>query len=157
MKKPHQQLTDGVQNSSFISQNKDKNFSLPTLTSLFKDDLVYCPICCNFFPQSDYLAIVFIDDRERWLANMVIHYRHSHITSWDKCWGNNGRYYRSGWFGDYDEEKSKVNERAKRQIIRKASLFLMLNGITPETFKALQGTTEETLKLAFKKLKGEKI
>ena len=53
---------------------------------------------------------------------------------------------------NYDEEKQKVNERAKRQIIRKATKFLIDNEIKSETFLKLQNTTEETLKLAKNKL-----
>ena len=96
---------------------------------IYKNELdgskrVYCPICNRWFEGSSYLFEEFKDDEKAiWLSNMVTHYRHTHITSWNKCWGYGGRFYRSGWFGDYDTEKQKVNERAKRQIIRKAKDF----------------------------------
>ena len=111
-----------------------------------------CPICGQEIKQSDYLETIIKDDKVRYLANLVTHYRHSHISSWNKCWGNYGHHYRNGWFGDYDEEKRKVNERAKRQIIRKATKHLISIGIVVEHFEMLQGTTEETLQVARKKL-----
>ena len=106
----------------------------------------YCPICSHWFDGSDYLGTVFLKPKTLWLSNMVMHYRHSHITSWNKMWGYGGSYYRSAaHFGNYDEEKAKVNERAKSQIIRKAKDFIIENGINRSNFLELQNTTEETL------------
>ena len=107
----------------------------------------YCPLCGQRYDVSDYLMSVFKDDeRALWLANMVMHYRHHHITWWNKCWGRYGWYYRdAAHFGDYDEEKSKVNEQAKRQIARKCPKYLIDNAINKEAFSKLQGTTEKTL------------
>lgn len=117
----------------------------------------FCPLCGEWFAGSDYLFETFKGDHKAiWLSNMVTHYRHGHITSWNKCWGYGGYSYRYGWFGDYDEEKAKVNERAKRQIIRKATDFLIENGFTSEDFKKLKNTTQETIDLAVKKLDGKK-
>lgn len=121
--------------------------------NLTSKNYFYCPLCNNWILGSEYLFKTFADDdKANWLANMVTHYRHGHITSWNKCWGYGGNYYRHGWFGNYDEEKQKVNERAKRQIIRKATKFLIDNEIKSDTFLKLQNTTEETLKLAKNKL-----
>jgi len=53
---------------------------------------------------------------------------------------------------DYLNDIFKNDERAKRQIIRKATDFLLGEGFTPEDFLKLQHTTEETMKLARKKL-----
>ena len=112
---------------------------------------VYCPMCKKYFCGSDYLYSIFAaDEKALWFANMVMHYRHSHITSWNKCWGYGGRYYRSGWFGDYDEEKAKVNERAKRQILRKCKDYLKANGFTVDVLDKLQNTTDETREVAMK-------
>ena len=83
---------------------------------------------------------------------MVTHYRHNHIDSWNKCWGRHGSRYRSNWFGDYEEEKIKVNERAKRQIIRKGKDILNRLGITPDHFRRLQNTEQKTMELANKNL-----
>lgn len=112
-----------------------------------------CPICNHVFSCSAYLKTVIKDEKVLWLANMITHYRHEHITSWNKCWGYNGRYYRSGWFGDYESEKMMVNERAKRQIVRKANQFLIDNKIELEHFRQLQNTSEETIRLVEKILK----
>ncbi len=127
------------------------------MEQLFKESndtiYFYCPLCDSHHPQSSYLAEIFSgDEKARWIANMVTHYRHSHITSWNKCWGRYSGSYRDGWFTDYDAEKHKVNERAKRQIIRKAKEFLRNHDFTVEIFKKLSGTSDETIMLAEKHL-----
>lgn len=123
------------------------------MKELFKENYVYCPLCDEYFMESDYLNSVFSNKKKAsWLANMVTHYRHHHITSWNKCWGKYGSRYRSNWFGDYDEEKKKVNERAKRQIVRKATSFLSYHKICINEFQLLQYNDEATLQLVQKKL-----
>ena len=111
-----------------------------------------CPICHYTIKQSDYLASVFADDQQAlWLANLVTHYRHNHINWWNKCWGKNGSYYLDSFpFGDYDQEKKKVNESAKRQLIRKGSKIMFDNGITPDTFRKLECVDPDTLKVVDK-------
>ena len=112
-----------------------------------------CPICARKVEQSDYLNQIFKDEPEvNYLAHMVTHYRHNHIESWNKCWGRNGSRYRNNWFGDYEEEKIKVNERAKRQILRKGLPILKELDIRPEHFERLQHTEIKTLELAKKLL-----
>lgn len=112
---------------------------------------IYCPICKKRFEGSDYLKTVFVDEQALWLANMVTHYRHTHITSWNKCWGWGGYYYRqAAHFGDYDEEKAIVNERAKRQIARKCKDYVLLNNVNVDVFKSLQNTTKKTIEVVEK-------
>lgn len=113
----------------------------------------YCPLCNKCWQISEFLQKTFNDnDKALWFSNMVTHYRHEHITSWNKCWGYNGQYYRSKWFKDYDSEKAKVNERAKRQIIRKAKDFMIKYEIGVETVKKLKGYDSKTIELANEKL-----
>jgi hypothetical protein len=120
----------------------------------FLDKCLVCPSCEDYFQCSSYLAEVFADNpKAEWLANMVTHYRHDHLTSWNKCWGRYGSYYRGYWFKDYDEEKAKVNERQKRQILRQCKDFLIENNFTVKDFECLQNTTEETILLAKKILR----
>lgn len=120
----------------------------------FLDKRLICPSCEEYFQCSSYLAEVFADNpKVEWLANMVTHYRHDHLTSWNKCWGRYGSYYRGYWFKDYDEEKAKVNERQKRQILRQCKDFLIENNFTVKDFECLQNTTEETILLAKKILR----
>ena len=112
-----------------------------------------CPICARKVEQSDYLNQIFKDEPEvNYLAHMVTHYRHNHIKSWNQCWSRNGTRYRRNWFGDYEEEKIKVNERAKRQILRKGLAILKDLKIRPEHFERLQNTEIKTLELAKKLL-----
>ena len=118
----------------------------------FNEKKVYCPICGTWFNESDYLRKVIPDEKVLWFANTITHYRHTHITSWNKCWGHNGYRYRNKWFGDYDDEKRKVNERAKRQIIRKAKSFMNSNNISSEHIMALQYNDQKTIDLAKKHL-----
>ena len=116
---------------------------------LFDDNLCYCPLCRDWFIGSDYLASVFIGNpRALWVANMVTHYRHHHVDYYN----HNVGY--ASWKGRYDEFKHLVNERAKRQVIRKARAFLREHRITAEHFAELQGTTEETMTLASRMLGG---
>lgn len=144
---------------------KERQEALSKNPMIYHEDnlnyLVYCPICCSYFRGSDYLLSEFKgDERTLWLANMVTHYRHGHITSWNKCWGWGGRYYReAAHFGDYDTEKAIVNERAKRQIARKGTAFLVKNNISVEVFNRLQGTTTQTQETVSKVLGkfGQKI
>lgn len=110
-----------------------------------------CPICGEEVTKSHYLEEIFRDSpKVNYLAHMVTHYRHNHITSWNKCWGQGGHYYRRNWFGDYEEEKKKVNERAKRQIIRKGKDVLRQLSIKSSDFLQLQNTEPKTLELAVK-------
>jgi hypothetical protein len=103
-----------------------------------------CPLCQQPIEESVYLASVISDERVLYLANLVTHYRHNHV-SWDDSW----RYMqRRHPMWDYDKAKSIFNERAKRQYIRKAHEYLVSLGITADHFSQLQNTTEETLKVA---------
>ena len=57
----------------------------PIFRHKYRHRSFYCPICEQRFDTSDYLSGVFKgNDRAMWLANMVMHYRHNHITSWNK-------------------------------------------------------------------------
>lgn len=123
---------------------------------LFKQNEFYDPISGTYQPESEYLLTVFSDDRTRWFANMITRYRHYHVKWWDRCWGRHGGRYQGHWFGDYDEEKAKVNETAKRQIIRKCSDFIIYHDIGIEAIESLQNTGEKTLELLRKKIVGKK-
>lgn len=113
-----------------------------------------CPICKEQVQKSNYLHQCFADQPlVEYIANLITHYRHSHITSWNKCWERGGSRYRSKWFGDYEKEKEKVNERAKRQLIRKCYPIFTSLGIKPDHFKKLKNTTDETMRIAFRFLK----
>jgi hypothetical protein len=113
----------------------------------------YDPIDKKYYCGSSYLYNVFKEAPDSlWIANMITHYRHNHISYWNKCWGNNGKRYRKEWFVSYEIEKKKVNERAKRQIIRKCWPYMKWHGITKESFHQLENTSEETEKVIDKYL-----
>lgn len=114
--------------------------------------MVYCPICLTEFTCSEYLKEQFPDIKTLWLANMVTHYRHIHISFWNKCWGPHGEHYRGKWFGTYEEEKKKVNERCKRQIIRQCKDFMNFHQIGLQELLKLQFTDNKTIDLANKYL-----
>jgi len=120
-----------------------------------RDNRIFCPLCAKYFDASDYLIKNIKDDKVLWLANMVTHYRHAHISSWNKCWGRNGGAYRQKWFGEYEDEKKKVNERAKRQIIRKCQRYMNASGINYDHVEKLQANSSETLQFAKKLLNQE--
>lgn len=113
----------------------------------------FCSVCGNYFPESKYLAEHIEDEKVRYLANMVTHMRHTHIKSWNKMWeGGGGGVVQSAHFGDYDDEKKKVNERQKRNLIRKSKDFLKAHGINSAHFLQLQENDEKTIALAKKVL-----
>lgn len=127
------------------------------MEELFKgENHLYCPLCGQTHILSSHLKEVFADaPKSLWLANMITHYRHYHIESWNRCWGYNGNHYRRQWFGDYYEEKVKVNERAKRQIVRKAKPFLQYHKIGLKDFEKLQNNDEKTIALIKKNLNSD--
>ncbi len=116
-----------------------------------------CPICKDVITRSEYLAGVFSDEPKlEYIANLVTHYRHAHISSWNRMWGHYGRSYRSAAkFGDYEAEKKKVNERAKRQLIRSCYPIFVLLDITAEMFTRLENTDRYTLQIANEFLNGK--
>lgn len=105
----------------------------------------YCPLCKTIFSESEHLKKSIDGERRRWFANMITHYRHHHIQSWNRMWNKSGgaKYQTAAHFGDYDVEKEKINERAKRQIIRKCKEYLKLHQFTADDFR-LQGTDKMT-------------
>jgi len=121
------------------------------MENIIKDKI--CPICSKKVDECYYLNNQFEDEPEvNYLAHLIKHYRYEHISYWNKCWGLNGEYYRGNWFGDYEQEKQKVNERAKRQIIRKGKEVLKKIGIKPVHFSLLANTEEKTMLLVNKVL-----
>ncbi len=94
--------------------------------------LVWCPKCGVTFKQFGYLKIAFRQNRPGLhAAALVTHYRHSHVKSHDRAWSN--RHYANAIPGyDYDEYKAKVNNQAKRQLIRAIAKQLKENTY-PET------------------------
>lgn len=110
---------------------------------------VYCPLCNKYFFESKFLKTEIKNKKTLWIANMITHYRHNHISSWDKMWDRNtGVYYRNAsYFGDYETVKQKVNERAKRQILRKCKDFIKANDIKKEDFLLLEENEQKTLDL----------
>lgn len=107
----------------------------------------------SMYKCSSYLMSVFKDDKMLWLSNMISHYRHCHITWYDKA--NNNPYYLKDY--NHDEAKQEQNERTKRQIIRKCRKLLLENGITDKHFKQLRNTDKKTIELAEKYLKIKEV
>jgi len=109
---------------------------------------ITCPICQISFIENEKLSKVFTDDpKTKYISNLVKHYREYHITSWRKCLGKYGHEYRGTWFQGIEFEKSKYNNRSKRQIIRKVHPLLKEMGIRPIHFENLQDTDEKTMVL----------
>ena len=105
--------------------------------------LVYCPICGSYFYGSQYLRNVFPgNDKQFWIATMITHYRHTHLNYYDRSVD-----FVSKIIG-YERFKHLVNERIKRQLIRKTYKFMRWNGITVEHISNLQRTTTETMEIA---------
>lgn len=90
-----------------------------------------CPICDREVRRSDYLRGVFRDDEwAEFAACCVTHYRHDHINYYDStlhstAYARKNRDYN----GDYDEFKARVNNRAKRQLLRAAARSRRWGGV----------------------------
>jgi len=129
-----------------------------TNIQIFKDGTFLFPLDGKYYPESDYLRTAIEDEKVRWLANCVTKYRHSKIVSWNRMWGKGRRgdaYRTAANFGDYEEEKTKVNNRAKRQMIRKCYPLFISLGVDATHFAELQNTDWETIAVANKFLEGK--
>lgn len=115
---------------------------------MVKDGMIYCPMCRDRFAASPYLMTIFSVNKPLWLANMVTHYRHVHIKYYDK-WV---RYM--SWKYNYSDFKYIVNERAKRQILRRCKDHMKAHGVTIQDLLALQGRDQKTIELYAKVLGG---
>lgn len=113
---------------------------------LFIDEYFYCPLCDSELPESIYLSSIFSNNlRAKWFANMVTHYRHNHTRYYDNSVGYVSKFH------DYGDFKQIVNERAKRQIIRKTKEFMKLHEFTVDDIKVLEFNEDKTIEL-FNKL-----
>jgi hypothetical protein len=118
---------------------------------------IWCPACSLSFPYHGYLKGVFHDDRPGLhAAALVTHYRHTHVRSHDRAW-QSPRYAAKIPNYDYDENKAKTNNQAKRELIRAVATHVR-NGSYPESapigarelvcaFGRLQELDEETIAL----------
>lgn len=83
---------------------------------------VYCPRCNILVEGSEYLFTeAFPDDYySYWIACLVMHHRHEHISYYDNSW----RFYHYGSknkeYGElgYEDYKKLINNRAKREMVR---------------------------------------
>ncbi len=80
---------------------------------------VWCPKCDDYVKGSFYLLYKLgPSSRGAFHAgSLVTHYRHNHVKSWDRSL-RNARYRDKIPNYDYDQEKARVNNRAKRQLLR---------------------------------------
>jgi hypothetical protein len=108
-----------------------------------------CPICKQPVKQSTYLNEVIRDERVKYLANLVTHYRHNHVK-WDDSWRYMQKKNGSNW--DYNKAKEEFNERAKRQYLRKCYPIFKALGIKADHFRQLQVQDSKTITLAHKLL-----
>lgn len=106
------------------------------------------PDVCRVEGRQQLLVSVFTRPQTPWLATMVMHYRHDH-RSWDCQHG-----YISRVHGEetYQCQKAKVNNEAKRQIIRKCPDYLLAVGVEVDDFRALRSIDDQTIELATRKL-----
>lgn len=121
-------------------------------------DKFVCPLCGHEINRSDYLSTIFVNDKyAEWAANLVTHYRHSHIRYYDLTWRNwryankNPEYQRLDTHVDF---KEIVNNRAKRQLIRaiKKNFPNQTAACLIYSFLKLQSNDEKTVELIRKNL-----
>ncbi len=109
-----------------------------------------CPICFGLASHSEYLHEIFKDDPwAEYAACLVTHYRHQHVTYYDKSWRSWRYASKNPEYKNHNQFKIIVNNRAKRQLIRAARKTFsrvesdkLING-----FAKLQYNDEATIKL----------
>lgn len=88
-----------------------------------EDGYIFCPVCeRDIYFYSDYLYGVFSDNLYAYLAAVLVtHYRHNHIRYYDRSWkyGSYAEKNKEYLYMTHEDYKTLVNNRAKRQIIRK--------------------------------------
>lgn len=109
---------------------------------------LFCPACDKYVGSSQYLNAVFREDKIRWLANMITHYRHSH----NRMYNEMCRQHTKNFNLYYDKVKAELNEGVKRKLILNHTDYLISNGITSTEFSKLMNTTAKTIELAKSKL-----
>jgi hypothetical protein len=78
---------------------------------------------------------IFRDDYyAEWAANLVTHYRHFHIKYYDRSWRSSAYASKNPEYREHEDFKIKVNNRAKRQLIR-----ALRRTRWPERFKVIKG------------------
>ena len=121
---------------------------------------IYCPFCGDFNLSiySDYLYNVFKDDYFAYVAAVLVtHYRHEHISYYDRSWKYPKYREKNKEYKSYEEFKAIVNNRAKRQILRKikkdGNMKKDFKILLVKAFKKLQSNDEKTNGLIEKILK----
>lgn len=94
-----------------------------------------CPLCGAPLRRSPHLEEAFKGDAYGlWLARTVTHYRHDHLTSYNRAYLSSAYARKIPGYSAMGHEayRALVNERAKRQIIRG-----VLKSSLPREVKAL--------------------
>jgi len=123
----------------------------------FNVEKLYCPICQSFDANgSDYLLRIFDETHTYWIACLVTHYRHFHIRYYDRSWRYPWYREKNKEYTSHEEFKKKVNNRAKRQLIRAImkdkNLTASGKAVLVESFKKLMYNDEKTEELITKSL-----
>ncbi|WP_456469974.1 hypothetical protein [Caminibacter sp.] len=121
---------------------------------------IYCPVCGDFNLSiySDYLYNAFRDNYFAYVAAVLVtHYRHEHINYYDRSWKYPKYREKNKEYKSYEEFKVMVNNRAKRQILRKIKKDVNMKKdfkvLLVKAFKKLQFNDEKTNELIEKILK----
>lgn len=101
----------------------------------------FCPVCEGYTIEvSDYLSGL-LSGRLLFFANLITHYRHCHIASWDSMRESAG-YLKASHY-NYKPVRKKANNQIKRAVLKKYHLWFKEKGFTKEDFR-LQNNDEET-------------
>ena len=120
-------------------------------TELFSNGHFYCPLCEKYVARNPRVSRSNLQPEVGWLPNMVVHYRHNHSTYYDRI----ARKIRTE--RGHRNFRHLVNERIRRQIIRKCWRFMRHHGIGAEHFEKLPGVGRKTIALARKKLSDSSV
>lgn len=120
---------------------------------IHKNNKTYCPICNKKFDASQNANSQNDNQHTRWFKNMISHFKDAHVTSLNNYLGPYNNHYIGYWFKNHDKVESIVNEKVKRQILKKTKLFLNKEGFTLDHFASLGNHSNETMQLASEILK----
>ncbi len=82
---------------------------------------IICPVCDAIVKRSEYLQAEFKDDPDDpdalYAANLVTHYRHTHLKQYDYAW-RNPKDKKTGYTNvEHEEFRSEINRSVKKELI----------------------------------------
>jgi Zn finger protein HypA/HybF involved in hydrogenase expression len=110
------------------------------LEPLTEEDFDTCLCCGEKIIKSSYLKSTIPNEKTRFFANQITHYRHSH-----RAWDKNLDYISNHC--DYDKQKEIINNQIKRVLIKKHYKTLVTRNFVKEDLLQLQHNDDKTVEM----------